>query len=258
MKEQIYTIPLNDAFGEDCECPLCYLENKLEEDLINYYLGPSLMEPDHRLVTNQKGFCRRHFEMLYSRQENTLGLALIIETHMEHLLGKLKEGVRKELSFLRKQADAPAIEKIKSLVSKKKDSSPDSPDRLSRMLAGIRKECALCDKLNFTMGRYIDVMFYLWKTEPEFRNKFNACKGFCLFHLESVLDAADKYLGAGQRKVFAEKLLEIQLNNMDRILDEVKWFTKKFDYRYKDEPWKNSKDAVPRSIQKITTFLRKR
>ena len=23
MKEKLYTIPVNDAFREDCECPLC-------------------------------------------------------------------------------------------------------------------------------------------------------------------------------------------------------------------------------------------
>ena len=23
MKEKIYTIPVNDAFDKDCECPLC-------------------------------------------------------------------------------------------------------------------------------------------------------------------------------------------------------------------------------------------
>ena len=48
--------------------------------------------------------------MLYSRQENTLGLALIIETHMEHLLGKFKEGSGRSSRFF-KQADAPAIER---------------------------------------------------------------------------------------------------------------------------------------------------
>ena len=31
MKEKIYTIPVTDAFREDCECPLCTLEKKLEE-----------------------------------------------------------------------------------------------------------------------------------------------------------------------------------------------------------------------------------
>ena len=32
---------------------------------------------------------------------------------------------------------------------------------------------------------------------------------------------------------------------------DVSWFCKKFDYRYDAEPWKNSKDSVPRAINFI-------
>ena len=42
-----------------------------------------------------------------------------------------------------------------------------------------------------------------------------------------------------------------QVTNMQRIQEDVNWFTKKFDYRFKDEPWKNSKDAIQRSIKKL-------
>ena len=30
------------------------------------------------------------------------------------------------------------------------------------------------------------------------------------------------------------------------------WFTKKFDYRNAQEPWKNSRDALPRGMRKMT------
>jgi len=43
-------------------------------------------------------------------------------------------------------------------------------------------------------------------------------------------------------------------NNMDRMLEEIQWFAKKFDYRNKDASWKNSKDAVPRAIEKIVSY----
>jgi len=42
---------------------------------------------------------------------------------------------------------------------------------------------------------------------------------------------------------------------MARIEGELSWFIDKFDYRYKDEPWKNSKDALPRSIQKVSSEI---
>ena len=30
---------------------------------------------------------------------------------------------------------------------------------------------------------------------------------------------------------------------------DVSWFCKKFDYRYDEEPWYNSKDSIQRSIK---------
>ena len=37
-----------------------------------------------------------------------------------------------------------------------------------------------------------------------------------------------------------------------RIQEDIDWFVEKYDYRNKDANWKNSKDAVPRTMQKIT------
>ena len=37
---------------------------------------------------------------------------------------------------------------------------------------------------------------------------------------------------------------------MDRIQEDISWFIKKFDYRYENESWKNSKDAGERTVNK--------
>ena len=34
---------------------------------------------------------------------------------------------------------------------------------------------------------------------------------------------------------------------------DVSWFCKKFDYRYDEEPWYNSKDAIERSIRFLSS-----
>ena len=38
--------------------------------------------------------------------------------------------------------------------------------------------------------------------------------------------------------------------NLDRVIEDVEWFQKKFDYQFKEADWKNSKDAVQRAMQK--------
>lgn len=234
MKEKIYTIPVTEAFGEVCECPMCTLEGKLENEAIDYYLGPSLMEPVHRVETNDKGFCRRHFEQLYNRQENKLGLGLIIDTHLQEQNAWMKD--------------------LASRYSSKKPQAGRLVERLIAELACLEKKCAVCSWLDFTMDRYIDVILYLWFQEEEFRSKFNSGKGFCLRHFRQLLEGVKKYLGTREAGVFVPNLLELQLRNMERVQQEVNWFTRKFDYRNKDAPWGNSKDALQRSIQKIVGY----
>ena len=42
---------------------------------------------------------------------------------------------------------------------------------------------------------------------------------------------------------------EIQKSYVESLKGDVSWFCKKFDYRYDEEPWYNSKDSVQRSIK---------
>jgi len=39
---------------------------------------------------------------------------------------------------------------------------------------------------------------------------------------------------------------------MDKLRTDVEWFTLKFDYRNATADWKDSKDALPRSIRDLT------
>ena len=34
MKEQLYTIPVNEVFESDCECPLCKMKEQLEKNAL--------------------------------------------------------------------------------------------------------------------------------------------------------------------------------------------------------------------------------
>ena len=52
---------------------------------------------------------------------------------------------------------------------------------------------------------------------------------------------------------FANTIIPVQKKNLSRIDDELDWFIQKFDYRFKDEPWKNSKDSVERAILKVSS-----
>lgn len=58
MKEQLYTIPLNDAVNAQDECPFCFIERNIEQDLLDFVLGSgsSYMEADIREMTDKRAF----------------------------------------------------------------------------------------------------------------------------------------------------------------------------------------------------------
>ena len=256
MKEKIYTIPVMEAFREDCECPLCLLEKKLEDEYVDYVLGPSLMEPDGREETNEKGFCRRHYELVFKRQSNKLGLALILDTHLAEQNKKLKNLFDSSISALKGATATSPLKNLFGKSSSRQTSAGHPVDQLVSALDDLEHKCAVCSKLDYTMDRYVDVIFYLWSKEKDFKDLFNSKKGFCLKHLKLLLSGAKKYLRQqNELSEFVVKTLEMQQENMERIQQEVNWFTKKFDYRYNDAPWGNSKDSVSRSIQKLAGHL---
>ena len=76
-------------------------------------------------------------------------------------------------------------------------------------------------------------------------------KGFCLPHFADVLDVAPLYLNGKEQKQLRAILFPQMEENLKRLQEEVDWYENKFDYRYKDADWKNSRDAVQRAMQKM-------
>lgn len=254
MKEKIYTIPVTDAFKTECECPICLLEKKLEEESVEYVLGPFLMEPEGRMETNENGFCQRHFELMYNTQANRLGLGLIVDTHMVEQNERLKKNYENKKGLLKKDADASFIKNLSGKLSSKQTETSKFVDELIANLSMLEDSCTICTKINNTLDRYIDVILYLYFKEEDFKDLFHSQKGFCLKHLRLLLEGAKKHLAPKETAIFVDNLLSIEIENLERIQQEVNWFTKKFDYRNNDAPWGNSKDALLRSIQKLVGF----
>lgn len=244
LKEQIYTIPINEAYGTDCECPLCFLEKKLERETLDYTLGAAMMEPDFRTISNEKGFCRRHFSMLFD-MSNKLALALILDTHLEE--------IRKKLNTLSKAASA--LENQKSGLFKK-TGSEEFGESLSEMLNSVSDGCVVCDKINNTMERYADVLLYMWAKDEEFKAKFDNSKGLCLKHAELLARTAPKSLSSKQSALFLSSIYAKQKGELERIQADIHKFTLKFDYRNKDMEWGTAQDAPIRTAEKICGFIK--
>ena len=96
----------------------------------------------------------------------------------------------------------------------------------------------------------------MWKNKPEIKEYVENSNGFCLEHFSMLLQKGEKLLSETEYFEFCKMILPIQEKNFKRLEEEIQWFINKFDYKYKDEPWKTSKDALLRGVTKITsTFL---
>ena len=236
MKVQIDTIPVLEAYETTDECPFCYLQRITEQKAIRYTAGPcaSYMEPDVRAATDSQGFCPTHYKKLFD-YGNSLGNALIMQTYMI--------GLRKQMD---QQLNDFELPDKKPLFGKRE--YKELP--LTRWLREKRESCFLCSKVNYNMRRYYATFFHLIK-DQEFRTKVEESKGMCLCHMEKLLESADEHLQNGQREWFYATLSDLQRKNFARIQEDLDWFIEKFDYRNASADWKNSKDAVSRTMQKL-------
>lgn len=230
--EQIYTIPVNEAFDlvsekPECGCPFCVLYKKLQEDELEIILGASMMEPDIRIQTNEKGFCADHFEMMLKRKR-MLGMGLMMESHLDEVKKKLKG----QAVFGSKRAAAISA------------------------LGELEKSCYVCSRIGKNLSAMISTAVYLFESDPNFPKKFKAAPYFCLPHYRAMLDYASKKMN---KKVFADfydAAYEINEKYITELRSDVSWFCKKFDYRYDEEPWYNSKDSVQRTVKFLSGDLK--
>ncbi|MBR4080176.1 MAG: hypothetical protein IKK21_00105 [Clostridia bacterium] len=246
MRYHIDTIPVWDAMKLDGECPLCAMRRKMELSETERYLGASVMEPDVRLQVNAKGFCRRHHEMLFATS-NRLGHALMLHTH----LLETTERSEKPFAALRKAAHAYGESSLGDKLTGKAAAARKEIEAIADELSQMATTCVLCDSIEENMRRYVHTFFHLFKTDAEFRKRLAEGKGFCLPDAAMLLRLAPEELSAKETAAFTETILAAQERNMKRMAEDIEWFTRKFDYRFDAEPWKNSRDAVERTANKL-------
>lgn len=236
MKEQIDTIPVNDAVEAGDECPFCYLERKAEQSTLRYVAGPgaSYMEPDVRAATDRSGFCREHTKKLYD-YGNSLGAALILQTYFAGILEEFHQ-------------EAGDLQPAKKPLFAKKQ--PAEENGYTARLRQKVDRCFICERMDYHMERYLRTFFHLVKDE-QFRKKVENGKGFCLRHFAMVMDAAQDMLPKAQTDWFYSTIPSLTEKNLLRVKEDLDWFIAKFDYRNAGADWKNSKDALSRTMQKL-------
>ncbi len=261
-KEKLYTIEMRDALHAGDECLFCWLERKLEQETLEFVLGSSYMESDIREETSRQGFCRHHTKMMYD-YGNTLGNAWILKSRME--------AMNREFGRQITAGSFRVMEGKGFADSGDAGKSDRTVGILGRLLSGVgggragksgnrgigwlRQEtgqCYICSQMETVYRRMLDTFVYLLQNDSEFGAELKASKGMCLPHFADALDVCRQKLTAEKQEVWIPQMERLMKQNLERIQEDIDWLIEKYDYCNQDADWKQSRDAVQRTMQKLT------
>ena len=219
MNYHIDTGLIIEKFNVDSECPLCEIKKVVEEQFLHEFLNDAVMEDNTRIKVGKLGFCDRHFDMLFSRQ-NKLSVALQIRTRTNVL--------------------SKGITELNSLKGAKKQ---------AEYLEKASTTCVICDLTNESMTKYYKTIAQMFAKEKDFYKTLISSKGFCMHHYAMLL----KY--ASSASVFAKNYVNIlsgvQMRAIERIDADLKKFCDKHDYRNANEPLGSAETALPKIRTKL-------
>ena len=201
------------------ECPLCEIREIVEKNVTEQYLNEAVMVKDVRYKVNEKGFCAKHFDMLFEGQSK-LGLALQCVTRMN----VLKEGFNKPVGYraAKKQAEK---------------------------LIAAQNTCVICDTVEEHMERYAKTVAELYFAEEDFRELLGYTKGFCLKDYASLIMNA-KYASIKVNE-YVRTLADVQMSNFEAVQSDLQWFCDRHDFRNANKPLEGAKDALPRTRARL-------
>ena len=112
--------------------------------------------------------------------------------------------------------------------------------------------CFICNRIDSHFEKMVETVILLYAQDPDFKEKLRDQKYFCLPHYAMLLECAKNKLDKKKYSDFFKDISFIEDKYFDKIIGDVSWFCKKFDYRYDSEPWYDSKDAPERAVRLLT------
>lgn len=226
MREDITSIPVSEVFEPRDGCPICRMRNLLEDRVTDYITGAAMMEPDVRMETNKLGFCIDHYRMMLKKR-NRLGVALILESHLEELEKQVFSGP--------------------PLLGKK-------PQKQAKSAGESTGTCFVCRQVDWAMERMLSTVCRLWETEKDFRRLFEEQPALCLPHFSLLVQTAGQQMNKKNIPEFSKAGVDLARRYLTELRGDVSHFIKMFDYRNSGEgaDWGNSKDSIERAVWWLT------
>lgn len=220
MKETICTIPVNDIFMEKKGCPFCRMYDMLEQQYAEFITGSAMMDPETRVATNKKGFCKKHFEKI-TEVGKRLPNALILQTHLQEILD--------------------------NYFPKNTHSKPDK--KKLQALDEMLHTCYICDRIQHDVEHFLRTVFKEWETNPEFRKLYQEQEFICLDHYRMVTTISLKGVPSKHLADFHQDTANLAKNQLELLIKDTSHFCKMFDYQSRGADWGTSRDAIERDLR---------
>lgn len=220
MRETICTIPVNEIFEQTGGCPICRMRDIIESKYVEYITGPAMMEPDIRIMTNEKGFCERHLGQMLEQPSKRLPICLTLESHI--------------------------IEIGERLLA-------DTGAKSVKKLAELEESCFVCDYLERHLARALDTLFRSYRDDEGFRKLFASQERLCLPHYRRLIAGGKPVLGK-QYKAFCAQANALCRSQNDLLLSQLQAFRDAYDYRNAGQPMpESSRDCINRTFEHLTS-----
>ncbi len=201
---------LREAMAEG-GCPLCRLVERDEQAFLQSLTYERILDLKTRdALLAARTLCLPHARRWQAVQGSALGIALVCEQVLGDLLRRSEE--------------------------------ENGPRRRLRRRASLERQapCPACAVGEATARRFASVLLYEI-TDPQVAEAFLAGGGLCLDHLLLALRASGPE--AGRRR-----LLDLQRRLWEALRGELAEFIRKNDYRFRDEPLGEERDAWIRAL----------
>ncbi|HHZ13386.1 MAG: DUF6062 family protein [Caldicoprobacterales bacterium] len=239
MKQQIHTFPLWDRIESRSECPFCEILEETQRSYISSMFRNMTTDKDFIQHLRSNSFCDSHFACLMEYRDK-FGLALLLNQLITYEMADLESTSIKSYPIPDKKGPLQKLlERFLSAAPVKTYEEPPA------------NRCALCTHLDEKESDYMATLIQLWGEDLHFRALYYNSQGFCLKHFYSTTEMAPNILEGKELKNFLDTSFYVQIQSMKRLNEDLKWFIKKFNYEYTNEPWKNSRDCLVRGIFKI-------
>jgi hypothetical protein len=229
-----YYHEIREAFGQP-GCPLCRLLARSADRYLDAILWEQVNDLGVRSELNQaRGYCRQHGWLLV-RAGAALGVAILTRGVVKTLLDVLASNPVED-------EPASVFQSLRRSLDRDLASRPTA--RLEAELAPQRP-CPVCSLLEGREEDYIGTLLAHLEGPGALADAYRASDGLCLPHFRRALARAPS--GAEARLLVAAQQVVWQ-----RLHDELGEFIRKNDYRFRDEPFGDEKDAWLRALEAIS------